>query len=84
MTRIASDAEREQYEINARLRADNDILRDANSRLRADIDMFLDDRAHLLAAAKETLPLVVAKDFTPGRQYVTRLRAAIAAAEKLV
>ena len=38
----------------------------------------------LLKAAMATLPLVVAKDFTPGRQYVTRLRAAIAAAEKLV
>jgi hypothetical protein len=39
--------------------------------------------AQLLEAAKETLPLVVAKDFTKGRQYVTRLRAAIAAAEEL-
>ena len=35
----------------------------------------------LLAAAKEALPFVVAKDCTPGRQIVTRLEAAIARAE---
>jgi hypothetical protein len=57
------------------------VLALENVKLAAQLRDARASRDQLLVAAKETLPLVVAKDFTNGRQYVTRLQAAITAAE---